>query len=75
MDLYEQEIFVRKAIFHNDWCFQDESVGKIVDETVQLFHYTRYGIVAKIESVPSCVRLFYVLAELEEPGEWYFDKR
>jgi hypothetical protein len=64
-----------QGYFHNDWYFQDEPVGKIDDNIIQLLHHTRYGIVAKIKSVPRRVRLFNVLAELDEPGEWYFDKK
>ncbi len=61
--------------FHNDWYFQDEPVGNIENNSVQLLHHTRYGIVKKIKTVPRRVKLFNVLAELDEPGEWYFDKK
>ncbi|GAA3612782.1 right-handed parallel beta-helix repeat-containing protein [Flavivirga amylovorans] len=64
-----------QGYFHNDWYFQDEPVGSIKNNVVQLLHHTRYGIVNKIKTVPRRVRLFNVLAELDEPGEWYFDKK
>jgi len=64
-----------QGYFHNDWYFQDESIGKIDSDTIQLLRYTRYGIVNKIKSIPRRVRLFNVLAELDEPGEWYYDKK
>lgn len=64
-----------QGYFHNDWYFQDEPVGKITNGEVQLLHHTRYGIVDHIKSMPRRVRLFNVLAELDEPGEWYFDKK
>ncbi|TNJ45861.1 right-handed parallel beta-helix repeat-containing protein [Tamlana fucoidanivorans] len=64
-----------QGYFHNDWYFQDEPVGQIENNVVQLLHHTRYGIVNKIKTIPRRVRLFNVLAELDEPGEWYFDKK
>ncbi|MBU3025542.1 right-handed parallel beta-helix repeat-containing protein [Zobellia galactanivorans] len=64
-----------QGYFHNDWYFQNEAVGNIEEGSVQLLHHTRYGIVDKIKSIPRRVRLFNVLAELDEPGEWYFDKK
>lgn len=64
-----------QGYFHNDWYFQDESIGKMDSGTIQLLRYTRYGIVGKITSLPRRVRLYNVLAELDEPGEWYFDKK
>jgi len=63
-----------QGYFHNDWYFQDEPVGKIDGNVIQLLRYTRYGIVEKIKSMPRRVRLLNVLAELDEPGEWYFDR-
>ncbi|WP_205958080.1 right-handed parallel beta-helix repeat-containing protein [Flavivirga algicola] len=68
-DIYAQ------GYFHNDWYFQHEPLGSINNNVVQLLHHTRYGIVNKIKSIPRRVRLFNVLAELNEPGEWYFDKK
>ena len=64
-----------QGYFHNDWYFQDEPVGAIKDGKVQLLRYTRYGIENKIKSIPRRVRLLNVLAELDEPGEWYYDKQ
>ena len=64
-----------QGYFHNDWYFQDEPVGRIAEGEIQLLHHTRYGIVNKIKTMPRRVRLFNVLAELDEPGEWYFDKK
>ena len=64
-----------QGYFHNDWYFQDEPVGGIKDGVVQLLHHTRYGIVNKIKTIPRRVRIFNVLCELDEPGEWYFDKK
>lgn len=64
-----------QGYFHNDWYFQDEPVGAFKGEEIQLLHHTRYGIVNKIKTVPRRVRLLNVLAELDEPGEWYFDKK
>lgn len=63
-----------QGYFHNDWFFQPEQVGRIEGKVVQLLRYTRYGILDKIKTVPRRVRLVNVLAELDEPGEWYFDK-
>ncbi|MDO7172494.1 right-handed parallel beta-helix repeat-containing protein [Mariniflexile sp. AS56] len=63
-----------QGYFHNDWYFQDEPIGAIIENSIQLLHHTRYGILDKINSLPRRVRLFNVLAELDEPGEWYFDK-
>lgn len=63
-----------QGYFHNDWYFQPEQVGGIQGDTIQLLRYTRYGIVKKIKTVPRRVRLVNVLAELDEPGEWYFDR-
>ncbi len=68
-DIYAQ------GYFHNDWYFQHEPVGGIDGDVIQLLHHTRYGIVKKIKSIPRRIRLFNVLAELDEPGEWYFDKK
>jgi len=59
----------------NDWYFQKESVARVEDGTVQLLAPTRYGISDHIKSVPRRVRLVNVLAELDEPGEWYFDRQ
>ncbi len=64
-----------QGYFHNDWYFQNEPVGRIDNDRVQLLRYTRYGIANKIKSIPRRVRLVNVLCELDEPGEWYFDKR
>lgn len=63
-----------EGYFHNDWYFQNEPVGGIKDGEVQLMRYTRYGIEAKIRSIPRRVRLVNVLAELDQPGEWYVDR-
>ncbi|SMP46665.1 Right handed beta helix region [Neorhodopirellula lusitana] len=63
-----------QGYLHNDWYFQAEPVGAIDNETIQLLRYTRYGIVQHIKSIPRRVRLVNVLAELDEPGEWYFDQ-
>ncbi|AUP81686.1 right-handed parallel beta-helix repeat-containing protein [Flavivirga eckloniae] len=68
-DMYAQ------GYFHNDWYFQHEPVGTVNEDVIQLLHHTRYGIVNKIKSIPRRVRLFNVLAELDQPGEWYFDKK
>ncbi|MFG0290444.1 MAG: right-handed parallel beta-helix repeat-containing protein [Rhodopirellula sp. JB044] len=64
-----------EGYLHNDWYFQSEPVGAIRDGDVRLLRYTRYGIAQKIKSIPRRVRLVNVLAELDEPGEWYFDKK
>ena len=63
-----------QGYFHNDWYFQDEPIGAVTDSVVQLLHHTRYGIVDHIRSMPRRVRLVNVLAELDQPGEWYFAK-
>ncbi|MCC9641751.1 right-handed parallel beta-helix repeat-containing protein [Rhodopirellula sp. JC740] len=62
-----------EGYFHNDWYFQREPVGMIRDGVVQLMQHTRYGVANKIKSIPRRVRLVNVLAELDEPGEWYYD--
>ena len=64
-----------QGYFHNDWYFQDEPVGRIDGNKIRLLRHTRYGIANKIKSIPRRVRIFNVLAELDEPGEWYFDKK
>lgn len=64
-----------RGYFHNDWYFQDEPIGRIRGREIQLLRYTRYGIEEKIKSMPRRVRLANVLCELDEPGEWYFDRR
>lgn len=63
-----------QGYLHNDWYYQDEPIGKIDGQVVQLLRYTRYGIVDKIKSMPRRVRLVNVLAELDEMGEWYVDR-
>ena len=63
-----------EGYFHNDWYFQNEPVGNVKEGVVQLLRYTRYGIENKIKSIPRRVRLVNVLAELDQPGEWYFDR-
>ncbi|BCX46187.1 hypothetical protein HAHE_00950 [Haloferula helveola] len=60
---------------HNDWYFQREPVGRIEDGTVQLLRHTRYCVEDHIKSMPRRVRLVNVLAELDQPGEWYFDEK
>ncbi|MEM1083742.1 MAG: right-handed parallel beta-helix repeat-containing protein [Verrucomicrobiota bacterium] len=64
-----------EGYFHNDWYFQNETVGNIEGEVVQLLHHTRYGIENKIKTLPRRVRLVNVLAELDQPGEWYYDRQ
>lgn len=60
---------------HNDWFFQRERVGKILDDgVIQLLHHARYGIEDNI-GMPRRVRLVNVLYELDQPGEWYFDQQ
>ena len=63
-----------QGYFHNDWYFQNEPVGSIEGDVVGLLHHTRYGIVNQIKSMPRRVRLVNVLCELDEQGEWYYDK-
>ncbi len=63
-----------QGYLHNDWFFQREQVGSIHGEVIQLLRYTRYGILDKIKSIPRRVRLVNVLAELDQPGEWYYDR-
>ncbi|YCM42749.1 right-handed parallel beta-helix repeat-containing protein [Verrucomicrobiaceae bacterium 227] len=58
----------------NDWYFQNEDIGKIENGIVQLQNATRYGVKDHIKSLPRRVRLVNVLAELDQPGEWYFDR-
>jgi len=58
----------------NDWFFQSETIGQIDDKgIIQLLKHTRYGVKNKIKSVPRRIRLVNVLAELDQPGEWYYD--
>lgn len=64
-----------QGYFHNDWYFQDEPIGRIENGQVQLLRHTRYGIQKKIKSMPRRVRLLNVLAELDQSGEWYYDKK
>ncbi len=64
-----------EGYFHNDWYFQNERLGKISDKTVQLLRHTRYGMVDHIKGMPRRARLVNVLAELDEPGEWYYDRQ
>jgi hypothetical protein len=64
-----------EGYFHNDWYWQNEPVGAIRGEEVQLLHHTRYGIADHIKGMPRRVRMVNVLAELDEPGEWYFDRQ
>ncbi|MFC1712498.1 right-handed parallel beta-helix repeat-containing protein [Candidatus Poribacteria bacterium] len=60
---------------HNDWFFQRERVGSILDDAViQLLRHTRYGIEDRM-AIPRRVRLVNVLYELDQPGEWYFDQQ
>ncbi len=63
-----------QGYLHNDWYFQAEPIGEVKEGEIQLLRYTRYGIAQKINSIPRRVRLVNVLAELDEPGEWYFDR-
>jgi len=64
-----------EGYLHNDWYFQRERVGRIEAEAIQLLRHTRYGIVGDhIPGVPRRVRLVNVLYELDEPGEWYYDR-
>ena len=65
---------IGEGYYHNDWFFQRESLGKIDGDVVQLLRYTRYGVMNKIKSIPRRVRLVNVLCELDEQGEWYFDR-
>jgi hypothetical protein len=59
----------------NDWYFQREPIGRISGEVIQLLRHTRYGIEDHIPGMPRRVRLVNILAELDEPGEWYFDRQ
>ncbi len=63
-----------QGYLHNDWYFQNETVGAIDRQAVQLLRHTRYGIKNGIKSLPRRVKLVNVLSELDEPGEWYFDE-
>lgn len=59
----------------NDWYFQSEPIGSVDDGVIQLQNPTRYGIKDGIKSLPRRIRLVNVLAELDQPGEWYFDRQ
>jgi len=63
-----------QGYLHNDWYFQTEPLGAIDGGVIKLLGHTRYGIKNKIKSLPRRVRLVNVLAELDEPGEWYYDR-
>jgi len=64
-----------EGYFHNDWYFQNERVGRIDGTVIQLLRHTRYGVANHIEGMARRVRLVNVLAELDEPGEWYLDRQ
>ncbi len=64
-----------EGYFHNDWYFQKEAVGAIEGDVLQLLKHTRYGVVDHIKSMDRRVRITNVLCELDEPGEWYFDRQ
>jgi hypothetical protein len=54
---------------NNDWFFQRERVGNILENgVIQLLHHIRYGIEDKI-GMPRRVRLVNILYELDQPGE------
>jgi len=60
-----------QGYLHNDWYFQDEPIGGIKNSQVQLLHHTRYGIEDMEKGIPRRAKLVNVLAELDQPGEWY----
>ena len=63
-----------KGYFNNDWYFEMERIGKIEPTgVIQLLRYTRYGIGSK-QGLPRRINIFGALCQLDQPGEWYFDK-
>lgn len=57
-----------------DWLFESERIGKInANGLVQLLRYTVYGIDASLP-LPRRIKIIGALCQLDEPGEWYYDK-
>lgn len=60
---------------NNDWYYQQERIGNIdaSKETIQLLRYTSYGIGGHI-SLPRRFVIKNALCQLDQPGEWYYDR-
>ena len=63
-----------EGYFHNDWYFQQERVGVIDGNIIKLLGHTRYGVRQKEHMIPRRVRALNLLCELDQPGEWYYDR-
>jgi len=63
-----------RGYFSNDWYYQEERIGDIeAGGTIQLLRYTKYGV-EDTQALPRRVNIVGALCQLDEPGEWYFDK-
>ena len=57
-----------------DWFFESHHLAKVNAGVVKLLDYSRYGV-QKNEKLPRRVRFKGLLSELDEPGEWFWDKQ
>ncbi len=57
-----------------DWYKTTDTVARIDDERIRLLGYYRYPVASTYERIPRRFRLLNVLCELDDSGEWYFDK-
>ena len=56
-----------------DWFFESHHLAKFNSGAVKLLDFSHYGV-AKNEKLPRRVRFKGLLSELDEPGEWFWDK-
>lgn len=65
-----------EGYFSNDWLYEKNSLGGVDPEagTLTLLHFSRYGLFRKPGMMPRRVRIVNALCQLDEPGEWYFDR-
>ena len=57
-----------------DWFFESHHLAKVNSGGVKLLDASRYGA-QKTEELPRRVRFKGLLSELDEPGEWFWDKQ
>ncbi len=72
-EMESSEDILLQGFVHNDWYYQQEKVGAVNSEHIELLRHTRYGVVMSQKDLPRRVRFVNLLCELDEPGEWYYD--
>ena len=62
-----------EGFFSQDWHYEKIQLARCEGEKVKLLDYTRYGVKMS-EKLPRRIRFSGLLSELDEPGEWFWDR-